>query len=146
MPGPSRRQVCAGTALVGVSWALSACVPEDGTSSPAGVLPEQPAGRRPPTLSGFRGVVGSTITVQSGEGGRGLLVSGVHDHGAATRKPVARGESFTVILDIAEAGPLIPSATYPATHPALGAFTLFLVSHLAPGKDRPRYSATFSRI
>jgi hypothetical protein len=99
-----------------------------------------------PSLPDFRAIVGSTVSVAVDDSPRPLVVASVHDH-ARLGQPRFPAETFTVILDVTGAdGPLIASATYAATHPALGAFTLFLVSHLAPGRDRPRYSATFSRI
>lgn len=110
-------------------------------------MSEHPRGEGPPRLQEFREIVGSSVDIDVDGVPRPLLLSAVHDHGPPVRRPRPRGESFTLLLDDPSIGsPVIASATRPAQHPALGAFTLFLVSHLAPGQTRPRYSATFSRI
>jgi hypothetical protein len=147
MQGPSRRQVCAGTALAGISWALGGCAPEgDRTLGPTNPIPETPHGRGPLGLADFREIVGSAITVEVNGAVRPLTLTAVRDHGAPVRRPVPRGESFTLVLDTDQAMPIDTAATYAARSPALGPFTLFLVPHRAPGRALPRYSATFSRI
>jgi hypothetical protein len=142
MQGPSRRQVCGGAALAGFSWALGACAPGDQLLS-AGNPP--PSGSAPLRLADFRGGVGATVVIDVEGAPRSLQLAAVRDHGPPVRRPQPRGECFTLILEAPADLPPIAAATYPATHPALGPFTLFLVSHLAPGRE-PRYTATFSRI
>jgi hypothetical protein len=148
MQAPSRRQVCAGTALAGVSWALGACAPTD--EPPVGKsnrLPEPPHGPTPLNLSDFRQMIGSAIDVDVDGGLRSLAVTAVHDHGPPIRRPLPRGEAFTLILDPGPtASSPIASATYQARHSEMGSFTLFLVPHADPRSDRVRYCATFSRI
>jgi len=142
MQGPSRRQVCGGAALAGFSWALGACAPAD-QPPPAG---NQPApGSAPLGLTDFRGGVGAPVVIDVAGAPRSLQLAAVRDHGPPIRGPQPRGECFTLILEAPADLPLIATATYAATHPALGPFTLFLVPHLAPGRE-PRYTATFSRI
>jgi hypothetical protein len=145
MQGPSRRQVCAGTALAGVSWVVGACAPAGDQAFPGTDEPQPPSGRRAGSLSDFRGIIGSSVSVEVGGSPRSLLLTTVLDHGAPIRKPRPRGEAFTLIMVADPGGPAIEQATYPARHPALGPFAVFLVPHLAPGRQ-PRYSATFSRI
>jgi hypothetical protein len=151
MQTPSRRQVCAGTALAGVSWAMGGCAADDDSpTAPAGVLAETPHRRGPPSLSQFREIVGSTVTVDENGSPRSLVLTAIHDHGPPVRRPHPRGQSFTVLLDPGPTGspgsPILASKTYQASQPALGRFTLFLVPHALPGRDHPLYSATFSRI
>jgi hypothetical protein len=143
MQGPSRRQVCVGTALAGVSWALGACAPA-GQPSAGAPPPERTVGL--PSQADFRAIAGSTVNVMVDDSPRPLVVAAIHEHRLRTGKLVAPGAAFTVILDLAGAsGTPIAPATYPAMHPELGPFTLFLVSHLSPGRNQLRYSATFSR-
>jgi len=146
MQGPSRRQVCAGAALAGFSWALGACAPDDQPLPAGGAPPEPPHGRGPLGMADFRNGIGSPVLVDVEGSARTLQLTAVRDHGPPVRRPHPRGECFTLILEAPADLPLIATATYPARHAALGPFTLFLVAHLAPGRDRPLYTATFSRI
>jgi hypothetical protein len=146
MQGPSRRQVCEGAALAGFSWALAACVGNDQPLPAVSGPRESPGGAGPLGLADFRNGLGSTFILDVKGAPRPLQLVSVHDHGPPVRGPHPRGECFTLILEAPANLPVIATATYPAAHPALGPFALFLVSHLAPGRDRPLYTATFSRI
>jgi hypothetical protein len=146
MQGPSRRHVCAGATLAGFSWALGACVGDDQPVATVSGPPEPSPGRRLPGLADFRNGLGSMVILDVAGAPRPLQLAALHDHGPPVRGPRPRGECFTLILDAPANLPAIATATYPARHPVLGPFTLFLVSHVAPGRDRPLYTATFSRI
>jgi hypothetical protein len=122
MPGFTRRQLCAGTALAGAAWGLAGCDP----------APERPT----QTLAGFSALVGSDFVVR----GQALTLASIRVHQPPVRSPRPRGEAFTLVFQ-----PRVPmelaQGTYQASHPTLGTLSLFLVPRRKAG-----FSATYCRL
>jgi hypothetical protein len=156
MRGFSRRQFCAAGALGGLSLGLYGCEGDKvGFAPPAGqpegtfAIPPAAAGSAEMalTLARFRGALGQSFEVAGEDGSsRRLTLARIVDHGAPIRRPIARGEAFTLLFE--ERSPLAGAAglaamTYQARHATLGAFSLFLVPS---GRAAGAYDATFNRI
>jgi hypothetical protein len=130
MPGLTRRQLCAGTALAGAAW-VGGCVPA-GSSGP-----------RERTLATFSELVGTAFTVDTGPGPQPLTLAAVRLHGPPIRSPRPRGESFTLIFQAPQAMSLA-QGTRQVTHPELGTFSMFLVPAMAPGGTT--FTASYCRL
>jgi hypothetical protein len=151
MPGLSRRQLCAGTALVGASWGLVGCAP----GSEGGPLPSTPEPPRTApvpedslTLARLLPLVGTTFTLESEDGhAHAVALRAINDRSATRGTPGRRGESFTLLFQgSGDNAPALAQATYRTQHPALGSFRMFLVPSGRPASGPRRYAATFSHL
>src|SRR5262245_4480877 len=130
MPGLTRRQLCAGTAVAGAVWGL-------GCDAGAG---------RDQSASGYGALVGTRFQVMGGaDRGQTRVLAAVLAHTPPVRAPRPRGESF--VLEFEAEGMSRAQGTRSLQHPALGSFDLFLVPRRGPGPSgRPRFAATFCRL
>jgi hypothetical protein len=143
MAGLTRRELCAGTALAGVSLGLGACAPEEAAPAPGWTLP--PGVKAAPeaglTLARLQPLVGTAFQIEDGEGrSQRLLLQQVQDRGAPLRTPRPRGEAFTLQF---QGEGVMAQGTYRAQHPALGRFSMFLVPRDATSA---RFAASFSHL
>jgi hypothetical protein len=98
--------------------------------APAGALPARAA---------FAASVGSAFRVDLGAGEAELRLIELRD-----RPSPPRSESFALLFHGPPA-PILPQRTYSLSHPALGAFDLFLVPIGRDG-ERTQYEAVFNRL
>jgi hypothetical protein len=132
MPGLTRRQLCAGTALAGAAWGLAGCDPDGGQQQ---------------TLTGFSDLLGTEFEIDGGaELGQTLRLTAIQPRHPPVRSPRPLGESFT--LEFEAAGRMTAAqGTRFLTHPALGSFQIFLVPRRpAAGADKARFAATYCRV
>jgi hypothetical protein len=127
MPGFTRRQLCAGTAVIGAVWGLGACDPA--------------AGGPPQTLAGFTALLGSDFLVR----GQALTLAAIRVHRPPVRSPQPRGEAFTLVFQPRTAMAL-EQGSYQASHPTMGTLSLFLVPRRGGGRAPAGFAASYCRL
>ena len=146
MPGPSRREICAGSALAAIAWGVAGCEHDPGVSdAPGKSFPVSPEAIASPewalALADFLPLVGTSFDIEEANAAsQPLVLMLAQPFGRSSRS------SFVLVFMRASRTPL-EQDTYAVRHPALGRFSLFLVPHDdTTMKQGPRrHAALFSR-